>query len=134
MKFFPSVILIGIITLGVATIALSFKLSSKYTDNVTCQLTGKSHRIVIQGDRMKPSQVHANLCDKLTIINQDNKTRLIAFGEHDEHKSYDGVSEKFLKKNQSLEVTLKRAGNFKFHDHLQEYLTGSFTVTEPAIP
>lgn len=132
MKILPSIILVIIITLGVATIALSFRLANNYSENdvAACHVPGKSHVMAFQHNRVAPESVQANLCDKLTIINKDKKPRLIAFGVRDEHKSYDGISEKYLAQNQSFQVTLKRAGTFTFHDHLQEELEASFTVAE----
>src|SRR3989344_4139794 len=65
-----------------------------------------SHQVRIRADKASPAHIDAKLCDKLTITNRDDRDRLMAFGQHDNHISYDGVSERVLGKGQSLTVTL----------------------------
>ncbi|HEV7454481.1 MAG TPA: hypothetical protein VGO07_04435 [Candidatus Saccharimonadales bacterium] len=93
--------------------------------------TGVNHRVVIQNDTVTPSNTQASLCDTLTITDLDGKKRLIAFGPHDDHVAYDGVQEKELSKGQSLTVTLVQAGSFRFHDHTQDEVQGTFSVNTP---
>lgn len=90
----------------------------------------KSYTAVIVRDRVLPTHTSAKLCDKLTIINRDHKDRLVAFGRHDSHISYDGVSERNLGPNQSLTVTLIRQGDYRFHDHFDDDVSGTFTVKQ----
>ena len=94
----------------------------------TCKKTGQSHSVVIQGDTMIPQHTYAVLCDTLTVTNQDDIERDLAFGVHDHHQAYDGQTENMLKKGQSITVVLNQAGTFKFHDHLHDEVQGTFTV------
>lgn len=94
----------------------------------SCQTKGSEHRAVIENDQIDPKTIEANVCDTLTIINNDGKLRLVAFGIHSEHIYYDGVTEKPLSKGESLSITLNQRGTYLFHDHLQEEVQANFTV------
>ncbi len=121
----------------VATIGLSISLSNllsgsaEESETSTCD-SGRytTHRVVIKNNVVKPLKTIAQLCDKLIITNQDPNIRLIAFGEHDNHMTYDGVVEKPLRQDQSLSVTLNKSGDFKFHDHIHDELQGTFQVND----
>jgi len=94
-----------------------------------CQVGQHSvHYVVFENNKVTPEHTAAKLCDTLTITNKDPRLRLAAFGPHEHHISYDGVSEKVLNQGQNLTVTLIKAGNFTFHDHINDALRGSFTV------
>jgi len=85
-------------------------------------------KVIIQSDSVKPKNTIAKKCDTLIITNLDNQPRLMAFGQHDSHISYDGISEKLLAQNQSLKITLIKTGTYLFHDHQQDSVAGTFTV------
>jgi len=85
-------------------------------------------RVVIQNGQVIPAHTEADKCDSLTIVNLDGQDRLMAFGRHDAHISYDGISEKNLGQGQSLSVTLIRTGDYLFHDHLDDNVRGDFSV------
>jgi hypothetical protein len=97
---------------------------------VTCRTKGKNHQVVMRDDMVTPEHTAAPLCDTLTITNEDNLNRLVAFGPHDHHTPYDGVTARLLTSGQSLTVTLNQTGNFRFHDHLHDTVQGTFTVTD----
>lgn len=99
-------------------------------DTITCAQTGTVHKITIRHGLAQPVHTEAKLCDKLTITNTDNQLRLLAFGVHEAHHAYNGVIEKLLLKGQSLVITLNKTGNYRFHDHLDDGVQGSFTVTQ----
>lgn len=93
------------------------------------------HKVVIRNDQVIPKHTYANKCDTLTIINEDRRSRIIAFGPHDHHISYDGVSESRLAFGQSFAVTLITPGTFVFHDHADYPLVeGAFSVTNQSLP
>lgn len=95
---------------------------------VSCKSTGQALEINISGDKINPEQTVGKACDTLTITNSDNKTRLIAFGHHDSHKQYDGVTEKVLRQGQSFTVTLNEKGTYTVHDHYDDEVEGTFVV------
>lgn len=93
-----------------------------------CTEKGQSRLVIIKEGLAVPASTNARLCDTLTIKNTDAQIRLMAFGVHDNHQPYDGVTEKVLDENQSFTVTLNQPGSFKFHDHLDDSAQGMFTV------
>lgn len=97
-------------------------------ETVDCPDKGPNHTVEIKNTQIIPESVNANICDELTLVNKDDKLRLIAFGVHDSHIYYSGVTEKVLKKDESLTITLNQAGTYIFHDHLQEEVQGQFSV------
>ncbi len=86
------------------------------------------YHVVMQDEKATPQHTLAKLCDKLVITNLDPKERLVAFGPHEHHVSYDGVSERILAQGQSLTITLIQPGTFYFHDHTDDIVNGTFTV------
>lgn len=97
---------------------------------VNCKEHKVVHLVSIRNDTATPQHTQAKLCDALTITNSDNRLLLIAFGPHEHHQPYDGVTERMLTNNQSLTITLNKAGTYTFHDHLQDKVKGVFTVTK----
>jgi hypothetical protein len=108
-------------------------LSSHSTSSAdACRLStsgAKHYAITISGSKAAPELVHGKLCDTLTITNQDDIAREIAFGPHDHHVAYDGVAEQVLRQGQSLKVTLNQTGTFHWHDHLHDSVQGNFTAS-----
>ncbi|HSX45037.1 MAG TPA: hypothetical protein VLF39_02935 [Candidatus Saccharimonadales bacterium] len=129
----------GVIVAASLVVAGVIKLSSNYLNRQTDQQSGveklcrsgnhQTLTVVIKNGAAIPADTHGNKCDRLTITNTDNHVRLMAFGQHDNHITYDGVSEKALSTGDSLTVTLVQSGTFIFHDHIDDRAQGSFTVT-----
>jgi len=88
------------------------------------------HKVVIKNDKAVPDHVAALQCDSLEFINEDTSIKLMAFGPHEHHVSYDGVSERALGPGQSFSVKLIQVGTFHFHNHISDGAQGSFTVTK----
>jgi hypothetical protein len=97
-------------------------------DYPKCTGTHKVHQVVIQGNQVVPRHTVADRCDTLTITNMDDQDRIVAFGQHDHHEAYDGVTERYLSRNGRFSVTLIQPGNFRFHDHEDDSVQGTFTV------
>lgn len=120
---------------GALALMATFQLADRYGDKVDetkrCELVGKTYKMEVSNQSIDPKYIEANLCDKLTITNKSDKLRLIAFGQHEEHKSYDGISEKPLEKGESFQIELNRSGEFSLHDHLDESFIATFKVNEP---
>lgn len=141
MTGFKKVLVAGGILLSVVAILALTIYGAVYTAeresnkgtpaNTSCQ-GGKHmvHNVVIQNNKVSPSSTVAPLCDTLTITNLDDKERLIAFGLHEHHVAYDGITERILTQSQSFTVTLIQKGNFRFHDHWHDKIQGTFTVTK----
>lgn len=102
----------------------------KSSSPTPCQTTNTNHQVVIVNGMAVPEHIQAKLCDTLTITNHDNRPYLLAFGEHEVHATYDGITEKSLNLDENLFVTLNQAGTFVFHDHLQDKVKGDFAVTD----
>ena len=95
---------------------------------VACKQSGINHTVTIQNGAVSPNHIDGHLCDTLTIKNLDNVTRFMAFGQHDHHQSYDGVSKDTLGQNQSFTITMDQTGEFMFHDHAHDEVEGTFSV------
>jgi hypothetical protein len=125
------------VALMVATIPLAIWVTHTTTaqlENTKRRCEGRQqavHKFIIEDDRVSPSHVDAVRCDRLVITNVDTHRRLIAFGKHDRHISYNGVSERLLSQNESIELTLGHSGTYLFHDHANEKIRGTFTVKAP---
>jgi hypothetical protein len=125
----------GIIIIVLALVGLTVFAAIKFTDHqtghdqaATCPAGGTNHAVVIKHGAATPDHVTAPRCDRLTITNDDTISRLVAFGLHEHHTPYDGVTERLLTQGQSLTVTLDQTGNFRFHDHLHDEVQGTFSV------
>lgn len=121
------VVLVALISFGAFFIGQN-ATEREAPETTNCESVGSSHVVEIKNDRFTPDSVDAKICDELTIVNKDDKLRLVAFGVHSQHIYYDGVTEKTLKKDQQLTVTLNQTGTYIFHDHLQEEVQGEFSV------
>lgn len=124
------VTLLIMIAIAVVVVLLAGKALGTPTqhDATACADTGTEYIVTIKNSQLSINDIHARRCDKLTVVNDDNTLRLMAFGRHDHHQSYDGVTEKVLAQNQSFTVTLDQTGSFTFHDHLHDEVQGTFTV------
>jgi len=95
-----------------------------------CQGQHANHKVTIKNSAVSPLQTDADKCDTLTIINEDDYEREIAFGVHPYHDVYAGETELVIRPGKSKTITLSEAGTFSFHDHLQPETSGKFTVSE----
>lgn len=114
----------------VLSIFLSDKLSPKANLSKDCPQTGTEHQIDIKQDSAQPNVVQASLCDTLTIINEDPKVRLMAFGKHDHHIAVDGITQRLLNQNEQFMITLDKTGTFTVHDHYQDEVQATFVVSK----
>jgi plastocyanin len=113
----------GAIIYGSVNLYAGFKSGA-----TTCKQKGATHLVTIKDSSVIPAHTTGRLCDTLTVTNTDDVLRYMAFGRHDEHQPYDGVSEKTIEKGQSFTVTMDELGDYKFHDHLHDEVVGTFTV------
>lgn len=105
-----------------------YQLDGKKTG--ACQAEGINHKVIIKNSVASPDHVEARLCDTLTFINEDNRSREITFGTHPEHKSYGGIYELPVRSSRPKSITLNQIGEYRFHDHLEPSVGGEFSVIE----
>lgn len=128
-KYLALLIFISVVSLiSIGTFFVGKNSTKSDVAKEDCRSTGLTHTVEIKNDRISPAQIDAKICDRLIIVNKDEKLRLMAFGVHDEHIYYSGITEKPLSKDQELAVTLEQRGAYLFHDHLQDEVTGQFSV------
>ena len=123
-----SLVVISIaILVGISAYVLTRKPKS---NALGCQgKTGLNYLVEIKDSQIRPAATVAKLCDTMTITNRDDVMREIAFGKHDQHISYGGITgEKTLNKDQSINFIFDKTGEYEFHDHDQEYVKGTFVV------
>jgi len=120
---------IGALTFGASRYLSRSHATTSQHSPITCHGAHAAHTVIIQGNKLSPVTIQAHLCDQLTITNNDDRLREMAFGQHEHHTPYNGVTEKVLNQGGSLTVTLDQTGSYTFHDHLQDEVAGSFTVT-----
>jgi len=123
-----TIIGIGAIVAGISLVARNALGAPKQAVAAACSTTHSRYTVTVRDGKLDINDMHAHLCDRLTIVNADNTLRLMAFGQHDHHQPYDGIEEQALVQGQSLTVTLNQAGTFTFHDHLHDEVQGKFTV------
>lgn len=119
---------VGIVTIGTIWGASLYFNSQYANEHGGCMPGQVNHKVVIQNDKVSPSSTVGLHCETLTITNQDDIAREVAFGPHEDHVAYDGIREELLTKGQSLTVTLVQTGNFRFHDHEHDEVQGTFVV------
>jgi hypothetical protein len=129
-------LLIGVVCIIGGAVAITATAASTYLSKNTegssgsCQgVSSQNHTLTITNDTASTNHIAAKYCDTLTVINRDDRLRSMAFGVHDQHRAYAGVTEKILAQDQSFTVTLDEIGSFLIHDHQQESVGSSFTVT-----
>jgi hypothetical protein len=105
------------------SLADSGKVSTMCTDG-----QHQKYELSIKDNGFSPAYVEARRCDTLIIKNLDDRARLIAFGKHEQHIPYDGISERYLLKNEEFSVTLDKTGTFLIHDHNQDEVKATFVV------
>jgi hypothetical protein len=116
----------------VGGLGLAFSMG-KSSGNQKDECEGKfgfSSMVHITDGKVSEDDLNLKLCDKIMFMNSDAVTREIGFGQHDEHVSYNGISEKILNEGQMFTITLNQTGKFHWHDHLHDEVEGYFTVTE----
>jgi plastocyanin len=133
MKNKSNLLLLSFVVMGVivaaGVVAVGGKMLTGHSEaSTTCATTGKTIAVKIKDDVMSPRVLTVHRCDKMTITNLDPTTREIGFGEHDHHSSYDGISEKVIRQNESFTITFNKTGTFHFHDHFHDEVEGQFTV------
>ncbi len=132
-KLLKNPLYLGITALAIGVIVVVIlaipNTSHAYQDYCKNKI-GVTHQVEFKGDYASPEITNGHMCDKITFTNKDHETREIAFGPHENHQAYDGVTEKILNYNQSFTITLNKIGTYDFHDHIHDNAIGNFIVTK----
>lgn len=122
----------ALVIIVVVATALVVGLRGSHSAADGCRSTGMqvAHKITIRNGKVSGDHVTAKLCDTLQITNEDSMSREIAFGLHEHHEPYDGVTERVLGRGGSFTVTLNQAGSFRWHDHIHDEVQGFLMVTQ----
>ena len=128
--------IIGLLVATISIYLIVSNISRLYLDDdktptkteFNCEAVGENQNLVINNDTFDNTVITAKKCDTLTITNKDVKTRVITFGEHDDHKAYDDVTQRKLLKDESFTLTLNETGSFVVHDHEDQKVEAKFFV------
>jgi cytochrome o ubiquinol oxidase operon protein cyoD len=93
-----------------------------------CQGQYTTYKITIKDGVPSPSHIDAHKCDKLTFINEDDKTHYIMFGTLEHPEAYAGEDMLTVTKRRAKMIVLSETGTHRFHDHLNSKTAGDFTV------
>lgn len=120
---------VGLVVIG-ATITLARHLEAEKVSEAPCKTKVGTEEIHISSSGFKPANLSVKLCTDVVFISDDSHPHLPAYGEYDHHLDPSGFSEKILiSPGDSNGVTINQPGNWPFHDHLNQDLTGNLTVT-----
>jgi plastocyanin len=126
-----AILVTGVCGYGIYNISRGILMAGKAKEATNCtdsSAVPTEHIVTISGGKLSSYALDTKLCDTLTIVNSDDQLRLMAFGVHEKHQTYSGVTEETLKPGERMTVTLEKAGTFTFHDHLHDEVKGTFTV------
>lgn len=87
------------------------------------------HMITLKNNQATPRHTDAKLCETIIIYNADNQTRDIEYGVHEHHETYGGQYGDTLSPGHNMVIPLTESGTHGFHDHIQDEISGDFTVT-----
>ena len=121
-------ITVAAVTLATVYVSTNYLQSSAKKLHSACSRPGVRYVMTIKNAVVTPEHINAKRCDSLVITNEDKSERLIAFGEHDHHVAYAGITTEALTKGHSLTVQLTQIGMYRFNDHFQDSVSGTFTV------
>jgi len=93
------------------------------------ELSGTAYESKIENNSITPSYIYAKRCDRITVTNLDNEVRRIAFGKHEQHVTYDGITETILPKDKSFTFVLRQTGKYVYHDHNNDEVKADFIVS-----
>lgn len=92
-----------------------------------CRVTGMTIPVAITGVS-NPAIISAKRCDILIFSNGSSKHVDIAFGPHEEHYPYPGLTSDPLKPGQSSSLVLTKTGSYPIHEHITDVLIARITI------
>ena len=88
------------------------------------------HTIILTytASRFTPAVLTAQRCDILVLANQGATEVELAFGPHDHHLPYPGITDEPVAPGKSQSLVLSQAGTFGLHDHVHDQAEAQLTV------
>lgn len=93
-----------------------------------CATNGRTVQLSVGDNTMSPTHISASRCDVLELVNNGNKTHLMAIGEHEHHSHYGSFEEGLLNPGQTISVSLALTGKYTLHDHLNDDLRTNIDI------
>jgi hypothetical protein len=93
-----------------------------------CATVGHTVTMTFVGGRFTPMALSAKRCDKLVLENRSGTLVELAFGPHEHHLAYPGLSESPLKAGADMTLVLSDSGRFALHDHIRDEAQATLTV------
>jgi plastocyanin len=120
-----ALIFYGLIHFGV------IKLPAAKAYDCTQVTESKTIVIAMRKGNFEPSDVKAQVCDKLQFINESSEEVWPAVGPHPTHSSYPGFdSLRAIPPGERYEFQVNRLGVYTFHDHLHDGVAGRVMITK----
>lgn len=124
------VISLGLLVAVIAGLAILSKLNQPPAPSSAagCSQTGQTLTLKINEQGFDPTQIRANRCDSLNIINTGQQAHQFALGSHPKHIDYPGFEELIMQPGQQNRLVLSVSGNYLMHDHLHDQLKGNLEI------
>jgi len=117
-----------------AIFALTKTLQNRVADDQLIQSNSQKRNqinILMKNQSFKPNTLTIKKGDKVTFVNEDNKSYWPASDIHPTHSLYPEFdSKKPVKKGERWSIIFFKAGNWSYHDHINPAITGNIIVTE----
>jgi plastocyanin len=95
-----------------------------------CDSVGPTIPVEILASGFAPATITAKRCDTVQFKNSTAKDIIVAFGPHEQHIAYPGLSDSLLRPGSSTSVLVSVPGNYPVHDHIGDVLTGTLIVSK----
>jgi plastocyanin len=92
--------------------------------------TSSAATITYTDDGFTPSTLTVKKNSVITVTNKSSKNVMFSSADHPTHQEQPELNMKTLKPGESGTITITKAGIWGYHDHIDETMTGTITVTE----
>jgi plastocyanin len=86
--------------------------------------------ITYTDDGFTPSTLTVKKDSAVTVTNKSSKNVMFSSADHPTHQKQPELNMQTLKPGESGTITITKAGTWGYHDHINETMTGTITVTE----
>jgi hypothetical protein len=95
----------------------------------TCSTTGADVYLTVNDDGFDKPSLSAHRCDRLVLHNAGSQDHWPALGSHPHHIQYPGLPDRVMQAGETRSVVLVEAGDFEYHDHLNEEQEGQLDIS-----